>query len=146
LKHLHPAGIEAQEEQAMVIPTRARRVVSALALMLCFGVVAVAASASPAQASWRAATTGSSGVTIRDCFHPTLQQPSTSCTYVTFVPANTPVRIVCQHSGQNIYGDPVWDYIVWEGGPGRPEGYAADYYINTTYPNWIPGVDVCGSP
>jgi len=127
-------------------PVNIRRMSSALALTLSLAGATIAVSASPAHASWYPAKTGGSGVTIRDCFHPVVQQPSTSCTYVAFVPANTPVRIVCQHSGQSIGGDPVWDYIVWESGPGRPEGYAADYYINTGYANWIPGVDRCSSP
>lgn len=98
-----------------------RRMASALALTLSLAGATIAISASPAHASWYPAKTGGSGVTIRDCFHSVVQQPSTSCTYVTFVPANTPVRIVCQHSGQSIGGDPVWDYIVWESGPGRPD-------------------------
>ena len=37
----------------------------------------------------------------------------------------------------------MWDYVVWEGGSGRPEGFAADWNINTGYANWIPGVDRC---
>ncbi|MFL6129542.1 MAG: hypothetical protein ACJ73E_10805 [Mycobacteriales bacterium] len=72
-----------------------------------------------------------------------VQAPSTSCTFVVFVPAYTALRIVCQKLGQNINGDAVWDYVVWEGGSGRPEGFAADYNINTGYSSWIPGVDRC---
>ncbi|MTK05172.1 hypothetical protein [Micromonospora sp. CP22] len=122
--------------------TRIRRAAAVAGVTALAAGVGVAVSAAPAQASWYAATTGGSGVTIRDCYHPP-QSPSTNCTFVAFVPANTPVRIVCQRSGQNIGGDPVWNYIVWEGGPGRPEGLASDYYIYTGYANWIPGVDHC---
>ncbi|MEU8112726.1 hypothetical protein [Micromonospora sp. NPDC048947] len=127
----------------MSTSTRIRRAAVAVGLAVAAAGAGVVVPATAAQASWFAATTGSSGVTIRDCYHPTNQSPSTSCTYVAFVPAYTPVRIVCQRSGQNIGGDPVWDYIVWEGGSGRPEGFASDYYINTGYANWIPGVSGC---
>jgi hypothetical protein len=53
--------------------------------------------------------------------------------------AGTAVHIVCQRSGQNINGDAVWDYVTYSGG----EGFAADYYINTGYASWIPGIDIC---
>jgi hypothetical protein len=104
----------------------------------------VTMAATPAHASWQAATTGASGVNIRDCYHPTVQlPPSTNCTLRVAVPAHTGVRIVCQAAGQSIDGNPVWDYVVWEGGPGRPEGFASDYYIDTGSPSWIPGIDIC---
>jgi hypothetical protein len=96
--------------------------------------------ASPAHASWYGATVGNSGVNVRDCYHPSkAPQPGTSCTYQTFLGSGTGVHIVCQHSGDNIGGDNVWDYVTYNGG----EGYVADYYIYTGYSNWIPGVDVC---
>ncbi len=131
--------------EVMSTSVKIRRAVAALALCLASS-AAVAAPPSAAQASWYPASTGAYGVTIRDCFHPVVRQPSTDCRPVAVVPPYTSVRIVCQHSGQNIGGDPVWNYIVWEGGSGRPEGYAADYYINTGYANWIPGVDRCATP
>jgi hypothetical protein len=100
----------------------------------------LAVGATPALASWQTANIGNSAVSLRDCYHPQkAAQPSQDCTFIKYVPAGTTVHIVCQHSGQNIYGDPVWDYISYSGG----EGYVADYYVNTGYANWIPGVDVC---
>jgi hypothetical protein len=103
-------------------------------------VLAGATVADAAPASWYYATVGSSGVNVRDCYHPTVQlPPSTNCTYQTTLGSGTGVHIVCQRSGQNIGGDPVWDYITYPGG----EGLAADYYIYTGYSSWIPGVDIC---
>jgi hypothetical protein len=112
-----------------------------LALTAAVGAFGVTfAVASPAQASWHSATVGGSGVNVRDCYHPTkAYQPSTSCTYQTTLGAGTSVHIICQHSGENIGGDSVWDYVSYNGG----EGYVADYYIYTGYNSWIPGVDVC---
>jgi hypothetical protein len=94
--------------------------------------------------SWYPATVGGAnsggGVSLRDCYHPSVHlPPSTSCTYVKTVPTGTAVNIVCQRAGQNISGDPVWDYVVYSGG----EGYMSDYYLFTGHDNWIPGVDVC---
>lgn len=98
------------------------------------------ATTATAQASWYTAYVGSSGVNVRDCYHPTVQlPPSTNCTLQTYLNPGTGVHIVCQRSGQNIGGDAVWDYITYPGG----EGLAADYYINTGYASWIPGIDIC---
>lgn len=103
----------------------------------------VAASAGSASASWVSATVGgysTGGVSLRDCYHPTTQlPPSQNCTYIRTVAPGTPVHVVCQREGQNIYGDPIWDYIVTPNG----EGFMADYYVNTGYPGWIPGIDHC---
>ncbi|MFD5065605.1 hypothetical protein [Streptomyces sp. NPDC058394] len=98
-----------------------------------------AAAATPGPASWYAAAVGSSGVNVRDCYHPVQLPPSTSCTYQTALSAGTGVHVVCQRSGQNIGGDAVWDYVTYPGG----EGFVADYYINTGYSSWIPGIDIC---
>ncbi|MDX8031417.1 hypothetical protein SK803_14415 [Lentzea sp. BCCO 10_0856] len=38
---------------------------------------------------------------------------------------------MCQRSGQNIYGNKLWDYIVYSGG----EGFMSDYYVNTGHAN-----------
>jgi hypothetical protein len=118
----------------------AMRVTAAAGLTVAAVGAALAMSAAPAMASWQSANIGNSAVSLRDCYHPSkAPQPSQSCTFLKYVPAGTAVHIVCQHSGQNIYGDPVWDYISYSGG----EGYVADYYVYTGYANWIPGVDVC---
>ena len=93
--------------------------------------------------SWHPATVGggSSGgqVALRDCYHPVVQAPSTSCTLVKYVPTGISVHVVCQRSGQNINGNAVWDYVVYPGG----EGYMTDYYLITGYNGFIPGVDYC---
>ncbi|MDQ1743855.1 MAG: hypothetical protein QOE23_2194 [Pseudonocardiales bacterium] len=95
--------------------------------------------AQPAFASWQAAYTWTT-VTLRDCYHPSkAAQPSTSCTAITVLPTNTNLHIICQHSGQTIDGDPVWDYVDTPYG----QGYVTDAYVRTGYANWIPGVDVC---
>jgi hypothetical protein len=117
-----------------------RRAVTATALTAATVAALLAGPAAPAQASWFSASIGGTAVSLRDCYHPTkAAQPSQSCTFIKTVPAGTAVHIICQHSGQNIYGDPVWNYIQYGGG----EGYVADYYVNTGHANWIPGVDVC---
>ena len=95
--------------------------------------------AQPAFASWHAGYTWTS-VTLRDCYHPTkAAQPSTSCTAKVVLPPNTNLHIICQHSGQTIDGNPVWDYVDTAYG----QGYVTDAYVRTGYANWIPGVDVC---
>jgi hypothetical protein len=92
--------------------------------------------------SWFAATVGGAGsgglVSLRDCYHP-VQTPSQSCGLVYQVPTGTTVDIVCQASGQNIYGNSVWDYVVAPNG----EGYMSDYYLFTNHDGFIPGVDRC---
>jgi hypothetical protein len=108
----------------------------------------VAIGATPASASWYGATTGGTGANIRDCYHPTVNlPPNTSCTFRASVAAWTGVRIVCQRQGQSVSGyygtTDLWDYVVWEGGSGRPEGFASDANINTGYAYWIPGIDIC---
>ncbi len=125
-------------------PTKPRsvtkRVAAAVGLTTAGISAALVMNAAPAMASWQSANIGNSAVSLRDCYHPTkAAQPSQSCTFIKYVPAGTAVHIVCQHSGQNIYGDAVWDYISYSGG----EGYVADYYVYTGYTDWIPGVDVC---
>ncbi|WKU04444.1 hypothetical protein [Micromonospora sp. HUAS LYJ1] len=55
------------------------------------------------------------------------------------MPAGTAAHIICQHSGQDIYGDLVWNYISYSG----EEGHVAHYCTCTGYANWIRGVDVC---
>lgn len=124
-----------------------RRLVRRGAATLLLAMVAaggtVAATAGPAAASWYGASVGSwatGGVNVRDCYHPTVHlPPSTACTYVTTLPVNTGVHIVCQRTGQVVSGDGVWDYIAFNGG----EGLVADAYMNTGYSSWIPGVDIC---
>ncbi|WP_030434918.1 hypothetical protein [Actinoplanes subtropicus] len=117
-----------------------KRVAAAVGLTTAGISAALVMNAAPAMASWQSANIGNSAVSLRDCYHPTkAAQPSQSCTFIKYVPAGTAVHIVCQHSGQNIYGDAVWDYISYSGG----EGYVADYYVYTGYTDWIPGVDVC---
>jgi hypothetical protein len=103
----------------------------------------VALAASPGHASWNSVDIGSSDVNMRDCYHP-LQTPSTNCNYVTTVPHGTTVHLVCQKAGQTIGDDSVWDYVVWDSNPSRPEGFVADWYVNThTSSYWVPGVDHC---
>ncbi|MET8849743.1 hypothetical protein [Amycolatopsis sp. NPDC004625] len=122
-----------------MIKTRNRRWARVLGATGAAGALLVATAAA-ADASWFSAYVGASGVNVRDCYHPSVHlPPSTSCTYQTNLGSGTPVHIVCQRSGQNISGDPVWDYITYSGG----EGFAADYYINTGYASWIPGIDIC---
>jgi hypothetical protein len=118
----------------------AKRVTTAAGLALAGVSAALVMNAAPAMASWQSANIGNTAVSLRDCYHPSkAAQPSQSCTFLKYIPAGTAVHIVCQHSGQNIYGDAVWDYISYSGG----EGYVADYYVYTGYNSWIPGVDVC---
>ncbi|MFG1901143.1 SH3 domain-containing protein [Micromonospora carbonacea] len=119
---------------------RLRRAATAATLAAGTAAALLTVTTGPAQASWYSASIGNTAVTLRDCYHPSkAAQPSQSCTAIKTVPAGTPVHIICQHSGQSIYGDPVWNYISYSGG----EGYVADYYTYTGYANWIPGVDVC---
>ncbi|MEU1606392.1 hypothetical protein [Micromonospora matsumotoense] len=119
---------------------RLRRVATAATLAAGTAAALLTVTTGPAQASWYGANIGNTAVTLRDCYHPSkAPQPSQSCTAIKTVPAGTAVHIICQHSGQDIYGDPVWNYISYSGG----EGYVADYYTYTGYANWIPGVDVC---
>jgi hypothetical protein len=128
------------QQHAKDRPSLAKRVTAAGGLALAGISAAVVMNAAPAMASWQAASIGNSDVSLRDCYHPSkAAQPSQSCTFIKYVPAGTTVHIVCQHSGQDIYGDAVWDYISYSGG----EGYVADSYVYTGYTNWIPGVDVC---
>jgi hypothetical protein len=123
----------------MKIITKRRRWIRTASVVGVAGAI-VAGSGGAAQASWFSASVGSSGVNVRDCYHPSVNlPPSTNCTYQATLRAGTPVHIVCQRAGQNIYGDNVWDYVTYSGG----EGFAADYYINTGYANWIPGIDIC---
>jgi hypothetical protein len=121
--------------------THAAGLTVAAAALAAGSLTAGTASAATMHAdSWFAATVGASGVNVRDCYHPTTQlPPSTNCTYQTTLSAGTSIHVVCQRSGQNIGGDPVWDYITYSGG----EGYVADYYINTGYSSWIPGIQIC---
>jgi hypothetical protein len=125
----------------MSLRVQARRVAAVLCVAGALAAGAITA-ADATTASWQPATVGggSSGgsVTLRDCFHPP-QTPSVNCGPVTQVPTGTSVHIVCQHAGQNIGGDNVWDYVSF---PGR-EGYMSDYYMITGYANWIPGIQVC---
>jgi hypothetical protein len=95
--------------------------------------------------SWHAATTATGGVNLRN--HACVSnQPY--CGYRGTIGGNgTPVRIVCQVSGENVSGvygwSSIWDYIVvYDGTSSRNEGFVADTNINTGY-NWIPGVDRC---
>ena len=123
----------------MKIIAPGRRWVRAASVVGVAGAIAIG-SVTAAQASWFSASVGGGGVNVRDCYHPTVNlPPSTSCTYQTWLSPGTPVHIVCQRAGQDINGDNVWDYITYSGG----EGFAADYYINTGYASWIPGIDIC---
>lgn len=96
-----------------------------------------------ASASWSSATVGgytTGGVSLRDCYHPSTRlPPSQNCTYIKTVAPGTAAHVVCQTTGQNIYGDNLWDYVVTSVG----EGFMSDYYVNTGYPGWIPGIDHC---
>uniref|UniRef100_UPI003F49646B hypothetical protein n=1 Tax=Amycolatopsis sp. CA-096443 TaxID=3239919 RepID=UPI003F49646B len=65
--------------------------------------------------------------------------PSQNCTKITTVAPGTPAHVVCQTAGQDIYGDNLWDYVVTSVG----EGFMSDYYVNTGYAGWIPGIDHC---
>ncbi|KOX25515.1 hypothetical protein ADK67_16725 [Saccharothrix sp. NRRL B-16348] len=107
----------------------------------------IAFTALPASAAWHAATAGGDGATIRDCYHPVNLPPNLGCKPVITVPAWTQVRVVCQRQGQSITGyygtSDLWNYVVWEGGPNRPEGYVADANLDTGYPYRIPGVGTC---
>lgn len=122
------------------MPTVSRILASAAAAAaMATGIVAVDATA--ANAGWKAARVWpDAGVTVRDCYHPVVHwPPSTDCTKVTLLPKGYIVYIVCQHYGQVIQGDEVWDYVVTD----RGEGYAADAWIDTGGLKWIPGMDVC---
>ncbi|MFC0623470.1 hypothetical protein [Kribbella deserti] len=130
------------ERRALATPTKktarfARRITAITTTALAVTAIAI----TPAHASWYPATTGGSGANLRSC-------ASTSCPIsAASVPAWTGIRIVCQKVGQSVSGyygtSNLWNYIVWEGGPGRPEGFAADANINTGYSYWIPGIEVC---
>lgn len=114
----------------------ARRVV--IGATVTAGVLAIAAQ--PAFASWQPVNIGGTSVTLRDCYHPSkAAQPSQSCTAIATVPAGTSVHLICQHAGQNIGGDAVWDYVDTPQG----QGYVSDYYVYTGYANYVPGVDYC---
>jgi hypothetical protein len=124
---------------AMINPRNKKRLIRVLSVTGTAGAV-LAGTVTAAQASWYTAYVGSSGVNVRDCYHPSVNlPPSTSCTYQATLGSGTQVHIVCQRAGQNIGGDNVWDYVTYSGG----EGFAADYYINTGYSSWIPGIDIC---
>jgi hypothetical protein len=100
----------------------------------------MAGSTTGASASSYPVHVGNSSVALRDCYHPAKQPyPSQSCTLQTTLPAGLNMTLVCQHEGQNIYGDPVWDYVSTPYG----YGYVADYYVYTGYSSWVPGVDYC---
>ncbi|ROO50927.1 hypothetical protein EDC02_5788 [Micromonospora sp. Llam0] len=121
-----------------------RRVAATIALALVSVTGLVGLSAAPAAASWHPASVGywteNPGLSLRDCYHPTVQlPPSQNCTFIKYLPRYTNVHVVCQRSGQNIYGNNVWDYVVYSGG----EGFVSDYYMDTTHPSWIPGIDIC---
>lgn len=132
-----PPSAPAERSRRRRMPRR--RTAAALTLALATAGAGVV-MADPALASWYPASVGSSGVNVRDCYHPTVHlPPSTSCTYQAALGAGTGIHIVCQRAGQNINGDNVWDYVTYSGG----EGYAADYYIYTGYSSWIPGIDIC---
>ncbi|MEV0456735.1 hypothetical protein [Catellatospora methionotrophica] len=121
--------------------TGIRKAVRRTAVAAAVAAGVIVASAIPAQASWYAATTGGTGANLRTC------TSTTGCSAHGFVPAWTGIRIVCQKQGQSVSGyygtSDLWNYIVWEGGPGRPEGFAADANINTGHAYWIPGIEVC---
>lgn len=144
-----PGQSEPAASTAAAQPTRAlrperRRTARRRAALIITVTLAAAgaglATAHPALASWFTATVGNSGVNIRDCYHPSVHlPPSTNCTYQTALGRGTSVHIVCQRAGQDIGGDNVWDYVTYSGG----EGFAADFYLNTGYANWIPGIDIC---
>lgn len=124
----------------MIESRNKKRLIRALSVTGVAGAV-LAGTVTAAQASWVSAYPWSTaGVNIRDCYHPSVNlPPSTNCTYQTWLPQNTPMHVVCQRAGQNIYGDNVWDYVTYSGG----EGFAADYYVHTGYASWIPGIDIC---
>jgi len=52
---------------------------------------------------------------------------------------SAPHRSGAAWSPQDIYGDNLWDYVVTSVG----EGFMSDYYVNTGYAGWIPGIDLC---
>ncbi|NEA31948.1 hypothetical protein [Streptomyces sp. SID13031] len=117
------------------------RLVRRLTAITSSAIALTAIAIAPAHASWYWATTGGSGANLRSC-------ASTGCPIsAASVPAWTGIRIVCQKVGQSVTGyygtTNLWDYVVWEGGSGRPEGFAADANINTGYSYWIPGIQVC---
>ncbi|WFE26751.1 hypothetical protein O7623_26285 [Solwaraspora sp. WMMD791] len=129
-------------------PPRSRRALRRIAATIALALVSVTGlvglSAGPAAASWHAASVGSwtpdPGLSLRDCYHPTVKlPPSQDCTFIRHLPRYTSVHVVCQRSGQNIGGNNVWDYVVYSGG----EGFVSDYYMNTGHANWIPGIDIC---
>lgn len=37
----------------------------------------------------------------------------------------------------------IWDYVVADGYPGRPEGFASDANIDTGTNGWISGMETC---
>lgn len=97
------------------------------------------ANAGTASASWYYASILNQ-TSLRDCYHPITQGPSTNCTFIKYLYRGERVHIVCQAAGQNIAGDWVWDYVVADSGG---QGYVADANVSTGYSNWIPGVDRC---
>jgi hypothetical protein len=140
---LQPPAEPTAERQAGVRQPRSSRRLPRRAKLVGVSIAAVstlfAVGAQPAFASWQAAYTWTSA-TLRDCYHPSkAAQPGTTCTAKTLMPSNTNLHIICQHAGETIDGDPVWDYVDTPYG----QGYVTDAYVHTGYANWIPGVDVC---
>lgn len=125
------------------IPVAIGAILSASAAFIALAPSAAAAPDSGVQArSWHLATVGGSttgGVALRDCYHPVAQTPSQNCTYIKTVPPGTAVHVVCQSAGQNIFGNNVWDYIVYSGG----EGYMSDYYLITGADGFHPSIERC---
>ena len=81
---------------------------------------------------------GGTSVAVRDCYHPSKQTyPSQSCTFQATLEAGLQVTLVCQYSGQGIYGDYYWDYVLYPatGSHGSGQGYTSDWYVNTGIPN-----------
>ncbi|WP_328442746.1 hypothetical protein [Amycolatopsis sp. NBC_00438] len=109
--------------------------------------LAVGVTVAPAaHASWSEATSWTGDeVNIRDCNHPKQTPNATYCQSVAKMPPGTTVHIVCQARGATVINDNVWDYVVWDHGGVRSEGYTSNYYLSTNprSPYWLPGVDTC---
>ncbi|MEC3978183.1 hypothetical protein [Amycolatopsis sp. H20-H5] len=116
-------------------PWRGRVVgIVAASMLLMMGV------ATGANASSYPVHVGSTSVSLRDCYHPAKQPyPKQTCTFQATLPAGLNMTLICQHDGQDISGDPVWDYVSTPYG----YGYVSDYYVSTGYSSWVPGVNYC---
>jgi hypothetical protein len=82
------------------------------------------------QASGTVFGTGGDGLNVR-------AEPSLHGEIVGHLADGAKVAIGCQRSGDAVNGNPVWDFVIGEG------GFIADRYVWTGHASWIPGVPKC---